>query len=355
MTEGKRTVLVTGVAGPLGEALVGQLAGAHITGTDLTPPVDTAPGVFCALDLGREESCIRLVKLLRETHVCAVVHLQSVDPVETHRDPATAWQRDVAGTARVLEAIAEVNRSGGSIRQFVMASSASAYGQGLSRPATEEARLRAENWEWAVNKRKADEVVHFWASSLGPCSVSILRAAIYPHSANSDYLLNLLRGSSVSERNSRHRHRVILPFGKGYLETPFQFVHIDDLARLIAWLLRNPQSASRIQVLNVAGHGEPLPLRQCLEIAEQRVFRVPGIGACRFAIRTLRKPDNSGQSEESLPYLLHPPLMDTSRLRSTLGHEYASVIRHTMEEALADSFPRPLPEAGTGALLAIGE
>jgi hypothetical protein len=47
--------------------------------------------------------------------------------------------------------------------------------------------------------------------------------------------------------------------------------------------------------------------------------------------------------------------MDTSRLRATLGHEYESVIRHTMEEALSDSFPRPLPEAGAGALLAIGE
>jgi nucleoside-diphosphate-sugar epimerase len=298
---------------------------------------------------------MRLVELLRETHVSAVVHLQSVDPVETQRNPATAWQRDVAGTARVLEAITEVNRLGGSIRQFVMLSSALAYGKGLRRPVTEEARLQAESWEWAVNRRKADEVARFWAPSVGQCSVSILRAAVYPHPANPDPLLNLLRGSSVSEQQNGRRRRAILPFGNAWFVTPFQFIHIDDLARLIAWLLQNPQSVARTQILNVAGRGEPLSLRQCLEIADQRVFRVPGIRACRFAIRTLRKPDGSVQSEHALPYLLQPPLMDTSRLRAMLGHEYTSIIRHTMEEALTDSFPRPLPQADTGALLALGD
>lgn len=355
MSERKRTVLVTGIASSPGEALSGQLAGSAITGTDLTPPASITPGVFCALDLGREESCIRLVELLRKTHAGAVVHLQSTDPVEAQRDPATAWQRDVAGTARVLEAIAEVNRLGGSIRQFVMLSSALAYGEGLRRPVTEEAHLRAEGWEWAVNRRKADEVARFWAPSLGQCGVSILRSAVYPHPANSDPLLNLLRGCSASERQNGRRRRAILPFGDAWLETPFQFVHIDDLARLIAWLLHNPQPVGRTQILNVAGRGEPLSLRQCLEIADQRVFRVPGIGACRFAIRTLRKPDGSVQSEHALPYVLQPPLMDTSRLRAMLGHEHASIFRHTMEEALNDSFPRPLPETDPGALLALGD
>jgi len=51
----------------------------------------------------------------------------------------------------------------------------------------------------------------------------------------------------------------MLPFGDQYLDNELQFVHVDDMARLIAYLVRKPEPESqRLTVLNVAGSGEPL-------------------------------------------------------------------------------------------------
>ena len=52
-----------------------------------------------------------------------------IDPVRTGvLDVERMWQINVAGTARVMEAIAEVNRHGGRVEKFVFISSVSAYG-----------------------------------------------------------------------------------------------------------------------------------------------------------------------------------------------------------------------------------
>ena len=67
------------------------------------------------MDLGRESSCVKLVRLLRESGAEAVVHLAATADARRNgvTDLERMWQINVAGTARVMEAIAEVNRHGG--------------------------------------------------------------------------------------------------------------------------------------------------------------------------------------------------------------------------------------------------
>jgi len=70
-----------------------------------------------------------------------VIHLAFViDPVRTGvLDVERMWQINVAGTARVMEAVTEVNRSADDgIKQFIFPSSVSAYGSDLPSPATED-------------------------------------------------------------------------------------------------------------------------------------------------------------------------------------------------------------------------
>ena len=56
-----------------------------------------------------------MYELLRDTHAYAVIHLAFViDPVRTGvLDVDRMWQINVAGTARVMEAVTEVNRTVG--------------------------------------------------------------------------------------------------------------------------------------------------------------------------------------------------------------------------------------------------
>src|SRR5260370_2950069 len=137
----KPTVIITGVSGNLGQRLLPQLSDYPVVGIDITPPTHSPVDRFIPLDLGQEESTRDLLLLLRELQPTSVVHLAFViDPQRSGvLDVDRVWRINVAGTARVMEAITEANRSAGTtIRQFIFPSSVSADGSDLPPPASED-------------------------------------------------------------------------------------------------------------------------------------------------------------------------------------------------------------------------
>src|SRR5271168_4833301 len=144
METAKPTILVTGVSGNLGQRLVPQLSDYRVVGVDVTPPTHCSVDQFAALDLGVEESARELLLLMREVQPTSVVHLAFViDPQRSGvLDADRMWRINVAGTARVMEAISEANRNTENIiRQFVFPSSVSAYGSDMPGAVTEDAPL----------------------------------------------------------------------------------------------------------------------------------------------------------------------------------------------------------------------
>jgi nucleoside-diphosphate-sugar epimerase len=319
-----------------------------VVGVDLGPPPTDFPVQFERLDLG-EESCTRtLFELLRDLRPVAVIHLAFViDPVRTGvLDVERMWQINVAGTARVMEAVTEANRTADSpIRQFIFPSSVSAYGPSLPGPATEESVLAAHTLPYAIHKKQSDEVVQTRAPALRGCSVYILRPHIFAGSSVENYLLGAFRGtpngkSARAERMRREGKRLpcMLPYGQHYLDNKIQFVHVDDMARLIDHILRRDPEAQRLTILNVAGRGEALTFARCIEIAQAKLVRVPGKWAMALVLKFLWKRQISAIPPEALPYMSGEYIMNTDRLRVFLGGEYEHVLRITIEDAFADSF-----------------
>jgi nucleoside-diphosphate-sugar epimerase len=346
------SVIVTGIAGHLGQRLLPLLNDCAVLGFDIhEPPAALQSARFEKLDLGQESSCRRLIDLLCETHAVAVVHLAFViDPVRTGvLDRNRMWQINVAGTARVMEAITEVNRAGsGSVTKLIFPSSVSAYGSELPYPVTEDYPLGAHTLPYAIHKQEADEVVRARAPALGACTTYLLRPPIFAGATMQNYLVGSLRGtpggkSRIAEwlRAYGVRLPLVLPRGNEYLVKRFQFVHVDDMARLVAWILHLPDRGSGLIALNVAGRGDAITLRMAARTAGQHMIRLPSPTLCRWMLALLWNLRISSVPPEALPYIIGSYLMDTSRLRAFLGRDYEEVIQYTSERALQDTFSPP--------------
>jgi len=348
MDTAKPTILVTGVSGNLGQRLVPMLSDYKVVGVDITPPTHCSVDQFVALDLGVEESTRELLLLLREVQPVSVVHLAFViDPQRSGvLDVDRMWRINVAGTARVIEAVTEANRTAGSIiRQFIFLSSVSAYGSDLPAPVAEDAPLRAHTLPYAIHKKECDLVVQQRAPALRGCGVFILRPHIFAGATVENYLMGAFRGTpngkgsqAARMRASSRRLACMLPFGQKYLDNKIQFVHVDDMARLIAWILTREPEAQRLTILNVAGRGDALTFGQCIEMAKARLLRVPGRWGMRRVLELLWKLKISAIPPDAVPYMTGQYIMNTERLKKFLGDDYERVIAKTNSEAFADSF-----------------
>src|SRR5580658_7221804 len=354
MTSTKPVVVITGIAGNLGSRLLPLLAEFSVIGVDLRPPETSLQLQFERLDLGEESSTRVLYELLRDTHPVSVVHLAFViDPVRTGvLDTERMWQINVAGTARVIEAVTEANRTADSgVRQFIFPSSVSAYGPSLPAPATEESVMAAHTLPYAIHKKQSDEVVQQRAPALRGCSAYILRPHIFAGATVENYLMGAFRGTPNGKsaraekmRNEGKRLPCMLPRGPQYLDNKIQFVHVDDMARLILHILQREPEMQRLSLLNVAGRGEPLTFGRCVEMAQAKLIRVPGKWTMRQVLKFLWRQKISAIPPEAVPYMTGEYIMNTDRLRRFLGPEYEHVIRYTITDAFADSF-KPAPNA----------
>jgi len=344
-----QTVVVTGISGNLGQRLALQLNGWRVVGVDFaTPREPTNLARFVRLDLGTEESCPAMVRLFAEERPAAVVHLAFViDPVRTGvLEVDRMWRINVAGTARVMEAILEHQRRGGNVRSFVFPSSVSAYGPELRTFVTEDAPLRGHTLPYAIHKREADDVVRQRAEALAPCRTFILRPHLFAGSTMQNYLIGSLRGTPGGRGKWGERLRArgarlpaLLPAGDRYLQNRYQFVHVDDMARLIVHLLRRTESVDElITLLNVGGRGEPVTIARAAEIAGQKIVQLPTKALVRAVLTALWKLGVTDFPPQAVPYLVGEYCMDLSRLRAYLGSDYEPVMQYTVEEALRDSF-----------------
>jgi nucleoside-diphosphate-sugar epimerase len=356
MENEKPVVVVTGVSGHLGLHLLPYLSDFSVIGVDIHAPNTEHPLRFVRMDLGREECCRELYHLLRESRAVAVVHLAFVlDQVRMGiLDLYRMWQINVMGTARVMEAITEANRDASSIQKFIFPSSVAAYGPGCNGELSEDSPLRAHTYPYGLHKKESDEVVQQRSPSLRGCSVYILRPHIFAGPNVHNYLVGIFRGSpnGTSKRAGKMRQRgerlpCVLPWGQQYLENRVQYVHIDDVARLMAYILRREPEAKRLTVLNVAGRGEPLTIQRCIEMSGSKLIRVPGRWASRLILKYAWKRGLSAIPPEIEPYMNGECIMNTGRLQEFLGTEYEQVIQYTVTDAFAESLA-PISERASG-------
>jgi nucleoside-diphosphate-sugar epimerase len=245
----------------------------------------------------------------------------------------------------VMEAIAETNRVyAAPIRRFIAVSSVSVYGPDVPENVTEDHPLHAHTLTYAVHKKEMDEVVRRRAEALGNCDVMLLRPHIFVGKSMQNYMAGSLKGDAYgngrigrSMRINSSRLPMLLPSGNGYLHKKFQFIHVDDVARLITHATSQEEHPG-IKVLNVAARGEAIEIGECARLTKAKIVRIPTRWLTQQMIKMAWDLGISSVPPDSFPYLCGSYTMDTSRLRQYLGSAYKDVIRHTNESALASMF-----------------
>jgi nucleoside-diphosphate-sugar epimerase len=359
MSDAPPSILVTGISGNLGQRLLPLLSAFRVVGVDVRPPKTSLPIQFVPMNLEVEESCQQFLRLLQEVRPVAVVHLAFVmDAVRAEiLDRDRIWQTNVAGTARVMEAVSEANREWPMVEKFIFTSSVAAYGPGLSVPASEETPLAARTYNYGVHTMEADKVVQQRAPALRGCSVYILRPHIFSGAAVESYFMEAFRGipGGASKRAERMRQQgkrmpCILPAGKQYLGNKIQFVHVDDVARLVAHILQKKDpEAQRLTVLNVAGRGAPLTYEQCVRAAKAKLLRVPGKDLFELALQFLWKARISAIPPDVASYLTSDMVVSTAKLEEFLGADYKTVMQYSASDAFAESFRKAENKSTTSA------
>jgi nucleoside-diphosphate-sugar epimerase len=353
MAPEQETIIVTGVSGNLGQRLLPFLSDYRVIGIDLRPPAAGKVEKFLSLDFGEESTCRRLTQLIQEANVRAVIHLAFViDPQRTGvLDENRMWQINVSGVARVMEAISVASRYGASVTRFIFPSRVSAYGPETPGPVKEDHPLAAHTLPYAIHKMESDRVVQFRAESLGNCTTYMLRPHIFTGASMQNYLVGALRGTptgngkrGVKMRAEGKRLPLMLPYGDAYPGKLFQFVHVDDMARLMAWLVKRKPEGNHLHILNVAGRGGPITIERAAQLANAKIVRAPKFLG-RLVLQKLWDWGISGIPPEALPYMIGSYTMDTTRLKQMLGTDYEKVMQYTVEDSLADSFTKEAMKA----------
>ncbi len=338
-----RRILVTGISGNLGRRLVPLLKKFEIISVDLYPPPrEISAGQFFHLDLSTPAGRKELSHIVENEAIDAVVHLAFViDPVRTRIvDENRMWQANVAATQELLQAIARRNRDSTRVQLFIFPSSVSAYGSPLDR-VKEEAPLEGHTLPYAVHKREADVICQKLFPELGGCAMYIYRPHIYAGATVDNFILRSIRGRPsgrgwLAKAFEKFGWKVPALLPKSSAGGLLQFIHVDDMARVLLWTLENYEQA-QLRIFNLAGSGDPITFGECVRLAGTPVLRVRSAKQIQRLLKIFWVLGLSGVSPQTIPYFLYPYTMDTTRIELELGSARKEILRYSTREAIEEA------------------
>jgi nucleoside-diphosphate-sugar epimerase len=321
-------VALVGGSGLVGSALV-QLLGREqvpVVVYDRRPPGPAAQSVprWRSVDLLADNAAAVLAAGFAADHIDVVVHLAArIDPPRDAADRERMRRLHEHGTAATIEASRRAH-----VRRFVLVSSAVVYGASATNPVPldEDAPVRPGTLPYAVDKARQEElVVEHW----GRAGLTVVRPAIvYAPEAHS-YLTEILRRARLPLPSAWPFRRGVLPALDGH-RPPLQFVHVDDVAAVLAAIVRRVDDA-RVDGIFHACAADWLAYDDVARLADLVVVDVDAARVGRVLGALVPwMPPSWRAPPELFPYLMHPFVLSAARTKAVLGvtprHSSASAL-----------------------------
>jgi UDP-glucose 4-epimerase len=296
-------VALVGGSGLVGRALTARLqtAGDSVVVLDRVRPGGTA--AFVDVDLLARDARQHVQQAFISHEVDAVVHLAArVNPPKNAIERAAMRRLHDEGTKAVADAATAAR-----VRRFVLVSSAVVYGAWPDNPLPllTSARPRPCDLPYAVDKALQESVCR---AAIADDTLTIVRPAIVYAKDAHNYLTEILRRARLPGLSVG-----VLPALDG-CRPPLQFVHVDDVADVIAATLTAPTGTYH------AASADWLAYDDVARAAGLRVVDVPSrwAGALVEALLPLMPP--SLRAPRALfPYLMHPFVLDMAETSAALG------------------------------------
>ncbi len=297
-------VALVGGSGLVGTALSRQLLAG---GQDVIVVDQRQPRIACRferLDLLEPRATTHLLTIVRSHRVDAVVHLAArVDPPRDADERAAMARLHEAGTRTVVDVVAAAD-----VARMVLVSSAVVYGarpdNPVPLPTTAPVRPGAD-FAYAVDKATQEAIVR---DQLDEARFSVVRPAIVYGGGARSYLTEIIRRARLP-----WGLRGILPALDG-CRPPLQFVHVDDVASIIAAALVGPTGVYH------AAPTDWLAYDEVAALAGLRVVDVPSRIVAPILDGLVRVMPSSLRAPSSLfPWLMYPFVVDMRDTITALG------------------------------------
>ncbi len=301
-------ILITGASGMVGRALLEELAGtAHdVIACDLAAPSDLPENArFLTMDVTTDAP----LRVIAKECPDVIVHLASVVTPPKGANPAVAYNVDVGGTRKVLEAALACG-----VRRLVVTSSGAAYGYHAdnSVPLRERDPIRGnKEFAYAYHKRLVEEMLADARENAPELEQVVLRVGTVLGAGTDNQITALFR-----------KPRLLAVVGS---ESPFVFIWTRDLARI----LRRAAGDAPAGIFNVAGDGA-LGVSDFSVLLNKPILRLP-VWLLRAALAIARPLRVSQYGPEQVRFLQHRPVLSNRALKETFGYTPEKTSREVFE------------------------
>lgn len=288
------SILITGAAGMVGRAVAEALPAGETIVTDLTPGTLPPHLHFVPLDVTGDDPDVVIGKYRPEV----VVHLASIVTPPPGMDRKAAYEVDVIGTRRVLEACVKHG-----VRRLVVTSSGAAYGYHADNPVplTEDAACRGNpEFPYADHKRQVEEMLAEARARHPGLEQVVLRVGTVLGAGTDNQITALFR-----------RKRLLAVRGS---DSPFVFIWTKDLAHIV----ERAATVGPPGIFNVAGDGW-LTVDQLAEAMGKPVLRLPP-SLLKVALALGKPLGLTRYGPEQLRFLQYRPVLDNHRLKTVFRY-----------------------------------